>query len=175
MVRFQDGQPTAVWYSQHANGEAFTYDTVDKYNGSGRPVVFSANGSHANYAIAGIHDHTIPNLNLPVGFVEDFTDKGPVWDPTAAAYYYTYTPITNVTGTFAAYDDSTPVDWLQFVGKWGDAEYPKSDPRQSYALGIDAAAKYQGGPTGPEDKQLNRTQMCPVDGEECILRTFLGP
>lgn len=31
MVRFQDGVPTAVWYSQHSNGEAFTYETVQKW------------------------------------------------------------------------------------------------------------------------------------------------
>ena len=31
MVRFQNGTPTAVWYSQHNNGEAFTYDVVAKY------------------------------------------------------------------------------------------------------------------------------------------------
>lgn len=36
MVRFQDGKPTDVWYSQHANGEAFTYDAVDKFNGGVR-------------------------------------------------------------------------------------------------------------------------------------------
>lgn len=35
MVRFQDGEPTAVWYSQHSNGEAFTYEAVEKFqNGS---------------------------------------------------------------------------------------------------------------------------------------------
>ena len=32
MVRFQDGEPQAIWYSQHSNGEAFTYDAVAKYN-----------------------------------------------------------------------------------------------------------------------------------------------
>lgn len=30
MVRFANGTPTAVWYSQHSNGEAFTYDAVQK-------------------------------------------------------------------------------------------------------------------------------------------------
>ena len=31
MVRFQDGKPQAIWYSQHSNGEAFVYDVVEKY------------------------------------------------------------------------------------------------------------------------------------------------
>jgi hypothetical protein len=30
MIRFQDGRPTAIWFSQHANGEAFTYEAVKK-------------------------------------------------------------------------------------------------------------------------------------------------
>jgi hypothetical protein len=30
--RFQDGAPQAVWYSQHANGEAFMYSVVEKYS-----------------------------------------------------------------------------------------------------------------------------------------------
>lgn len=32
MVRFQNGVPQAVWYSQHSNGEAFTYNATEKYN-----------------------------------------------------------------------------------------------------------------------------------------------
>lgn len=40
MVRFQDGTPQAIWYSQHSNGEAFTYDATEKYgNGSTRVSV----------------------------------------------------------------------------------------------------------------------------------------
>lgn len=62
---------------------------------------YSANGTHANYAINGTHDHTIPNLNLPEGPIEDYTDNGPLWDPTLSAYYYTYDATTQ---TFAAYD-----------------------------------------------------------------------
>lgn len=51
MIRFQDGRPQAIWYSQHNYGEAFTYDAVEKQNG--RPVAYVGRGSHAVYATAG--------------------------------------------------------------------------------------------------------------------------
>lgn len=51
MVRFLNGQPQAVWFSQHAYGEAFSYSAVEKKGQ--RPVAYSANGSHANYATTG--------------------------------------------------------------------------------------------------------------------------
>ncbi len=51
MIRFQDGIPRAVWYSQHAYGQAFTYDAVEKKNG--RPIAYVARGSHAIYATPG--------------------------------------------------------------------------------------------------------------------------
>jgi hypothetical protein len=35
MVRFVNGAPSALWYSQHSNGQAFEYSTVHKYNGGG--------------------------------------------------------------------------------------------------------------------------------------------
>ncbi|KAK5679348.1 hypothetical protein LTS10_008163 [Elasticomyces elasticus] len=161
MIRFQDGKPQAIWYSQHANGEAFKYSVVE-----------NANGSHANYAIKGDHDHAIPNINLPQGLIEDHTDAGPVWDPTLSAYYVKYDAASS---TFIAYDDNTPTDWLKFTGHWGDQQYPKSDTRQKTILGIDGTQKYTGGPTGPEDKQLNRTKVCPDNGNDCILRSILVP
>lgn len=65
--------------------------------------MFSANGSHANYAIPGTHDHTIPDLNLPDGLILDYTDEGPLWDPTLSAYYYSYDAATQ---EFTAYDNT---------------------------------------------------------------------
>ncbi|GAB7355998.1 hypothetical protein MBLNU459_g6625t1 [Dothideomycetes sp. NU459] len=170
MVRFYNGVPTAVWFSQHQNGEAFSYDTVQK---SGlRPIVFSANGSHANYAITGTHDHTIPDLNLDNGLLVDYTNQGPLWDPTLSAYYYTYDANT---ASFAAYDTTTPVNWLYWTGAWGDERYPTSDTRQVNFLDLGIEYKYTSGPTGPEDKQLNRTNVCPDNGYVCVIRTALGP
>lgn len=49
LVRFENGVPTAVWYSQHANGEAFAWKTVLKDVAGKRPLVYAANGSHALY------------------------------------------------------------------------------------------------------------------------------
>jgi hypothetical protein len=134
--------------------------------------VFSANGSHANYAIPGRHGHGIPDINLPDGPINDYTDNGPIWDPTLSAYYYSYDAATY---TFSAYDDSTPVNWLYYTGHWGDEQYPDSDPRQQNILHIDGLYKYVSGPTGPLDKDLNRTTVCPDNGILCIVRFVLGP
>lgn len=51
MIRFDNGVPQALWYSQHAGGEAFTYDATEKQGK--RPIAYSANGSHAVYAVPG--------------------------------------------------------------------------------------------------------------------------
>lgn len=50
LVRFVNGMPSAVWYSQHANGEAFAWKALQKDAAGKRPVVYAANGSHALYA-----------------------------------------------------------------------------------------------------------------------------
>ena len=167
MVRFTNGAPQAIWYSQHANGQAFTYDAVEK---SGeRPIAYSAKGTHANYAMGGNHDHVIPNLNLPFGALLDYTNRGVMWDPAQSAWFYKFNAAGN---SFEPYDANTPTAWLNFKGHWGDQEYPTSDKRQVKLFG---QAKFSGGPTGPADKQLNRNDLCPVNGQKCILRPWIMP
>ena len=131
--------------------------------------MYSGNGSHANYAIDGMHDHTIPDLNLPDGLIVDYTDKGTLWDPTLSAYYYSYDPAAS---SFTPYYNGTPVNYLNFTGRWGDEQYPNSDKRQKTFFG---QPKYSTGPTGPADKQLNRTDVCPSNGYVCIHRGILVP
>jgi hypothetical protein len=164
MVRFQNGVPQAVWFSQHAGGEAFTYAAVQKQNL--RPVTFVAKGTHANYATAGTHDHTVPDVNLPGGPLEDHCDQGTLWDPTLAAFAYRYDG-----AAFAPYSGSPSPDWLDFAGHWGDAQLPDGAPGQVDILG---QAKYVDGPTGPVDKVLNRTAVCP-DARKCPVRSALAP
>lgn len=107
-----------------------------------------------------------------MGALTDTTDGGPLWDPTLAAYYYAY---DGESDTFTAYDEHTPVDWLYFEGRWGDEQYPESDPRQELVLGIEGLAKYGSGPTGPGDKGLLREDVCPDDEAICIVRKILVP
>ncbi|PQE19253.1 hypothetical protein CJF32_00010956 [Rutstroemia sp. NJR-2017a WRK4] len=167
MIRFVNGTPQAVWYSQHSNGEAFLYSVVEK---SGkRPISYSARGSHANYATPGTHDHTIPDFNLPGGLLQDYTSRGTIWDPVLSSYFYEY-DIANK--KFTAADQKSPVSAMEYQGKWGDAQYDSTDPKQKQFFGF---WKFVGGPTGPGDKQLGRKKVCPDNGILCIIRDRLGP
>ncbi|KAJ5114776.1 hypothetical protein NUU61_000535 [Penicillium alfredii] len=158
MIRFSSGSPQAIWYSQHASGQAFTYDAAEKKGK--RPYAYSGNGTHANYAIAGKHDHTIPGVNLPDGPLVDYSDRGLLWDPTANAYTYTYDPAT---AKFAAGKPDTPVGWLNFNGQWGD-DQPPNEPS------IFGQAKYVAGPNGPKFKHLDRKEVCP--SSPCVVLPF---
>lgn len=51
MIRFSNGVPQAIWYSQHSGGQAFTYSPTEKQGQ--RPYGYSGKGTHAVYAIAG--------------------------------------------------------------------------------------------------------------------------
>jgi hypothetical protein len=54
----------------------------------------------------------------------------------------------------------------------GDQQYASNDAKQEEFFGF---YKYTSGPTGPQDKQLNRTKVCPDNGILCIIRDSLGP
>jgi hypothetical protein len=170
MVRFSNGVPQAIWYSQHANGQAFNYNAVEKTD-SGRPIAYSSKGSHANYAMGGTHDHLIPNFNLPGGVLEDYTNRGTYWDPVLSSYFYRFDPNANNFTPYGVIAD-TPTNWLYFKGRWGDQEYPTSDKRQVKLFG---QAKFSSGPSGPADKQIKRDKVCPDNGNICIVRNILVP
>ncbi|OJD17519.1 hypothetical protein AJ78_02388 [Emergomyces pasteurianus Ep9510] len=156
MIRFENGEPQAIWYSQHAAGQAFAYQATEKEGL--RPVGYSANGSHAVYATPGTHDHTIPGIDLPGGFLEDETDKGVLWDPLLSAYAYNY---DNSTKKFTPYDANTPTNYLYFDGRWGDQALPDDADGQVVLFG---QRKYVSAPEGVKFKQLVRDKVCPGDG-----------
>jgi hypothetical protein len=96
-----------------------------------------------------------------------------LWDPTLSTYTYRYDAGAN---TVTAYDGTSPTNWLFFPGRWGDQQYPDSDRRQKKLFWLAVTAKFSGGPTGPLDKQLHRTEVCPPHKDlDCFVSPFLRP
>lgn len=144
-----------------------------------QPHVYISTGTHALYPTPGPHDHTIPNISLPFPLLlTDYTTAtGPLYDPLLSSYFYTYNTTTSTFHpfTFPSSSPPAPTGFLNFTGRWGDAEYPTSDPRQSTFL-FGRFKKYNGGPTGPKDKQLGRKEVWPqnADSKGQRLRGTLG-
>lgn len=67
--------------------------------------------------------------------------------------------------TFQAAGAGVPVSWLNFSGRWGDAQ-----PRDERT--IFGEAKYVAGPSGPKFKDLVRRQVCP--SEPCVVMPTLA-
>ncbi|KAF9701899.1 hypothetical protein EKO04_001110 [Ascochyta lentis] len=160
-VRFHNGVPKAVFFSEHAFGEAYTWDAVEKIGK--RPVGFSATGTHAMYGTAGVHPYVLPG-----GILHDVTDRGPLWDPTMNMYSYTYDYQRDHLAT-SNLTPGAPIGFFYFGGHWGDKFYPLSDPRQYRFLG---QYHYVNGPLGPRFKNLGRQQICQGNGD-CILKDTL--
>lgn len=106
------------------------------------------------------HDHTIPGVNLPTGFLVDYTDRGHLWDPVLNAYSYIYKVADR---TFEAASPGAPLGLVNFNGKWGD-DQPPNEPS------IFGEAKYVAGPNGPKFKSLDRKHVCP--STPCIVLPF---
>ncbi|KAI5285531.1 hypothetical protein KEM54_000494 [Ascosphaera aggregata] len=152
LIRFENEVPTAIYYSQHADGLAYAWNIVEKEGD--RPITYSAKGSHANYATQGKQDRHEVNSAIPPGFLIDTTDRGKRWDTITNARYYEF---DRVHQSLSAYVESDPVNWLLFNGLWGDATLPKEAKGQISLFGQN---KYSAGPQGPIFKKLDREQMC---------------
>lgn len=50
MIRFNNGAPQTIYYSEHSGGAAYQWSAVQKKGQ--RPVSYVATGSHANYAVS---------------------------------------------------------------------------------------------------------------------------
>lgn len=164
VVRFQDGEPKAVFVSEHNFGSAYSYEAVEKLGK--RSVIYSAYGTHAMYALPGTHPYV-----LPWGILHDTTDRGPLWDPALNAHAYTY-DYMNQTVRSSNYTPSAPIEWFEFAGHWGDKFYPLGDKRQYRFAG---QYHYVNGPFGPRFKHLGRKKICQgPDSSPCVIKNWLG-
>jgi len=170
-VRFENGVPRAMFLSEHTGGQAYAWSALEKYRPrdvhggrlAERPVVYSAVGSHAMYALPGSHPYV-----LPFRMLKDVTDKGPMWDPARNhhAYFYDYVldreqdrrggdEPTSLTP--AASNPDVATSWFHFDGRWGDKLYDLGDERQWRLFG---QYHYVTGPQGPRFKNLDREKVC---------------
>jgi hypothetical protein len=194
LIRFHHGVPKAVFFSAHSGGTAYSYNAVEKGRGKGRegrPVLYSAFGSHAMYASPGTQPYV-----LPFGLLADITDKGPLWDPSLnyLAYHFNTSITRNVDAKFfpsshdhgalsseslhslkvhrstdvftpASCNPDAPTGWFWFKGHWGDKFYQLSDERQWRFVG---QYHYVNGPLGPRYKNLGRSRVC-QSGTRCRM------
>lgn len=159
LVRYYNGEPIIVWMSAHGGGGAYHYHNLEKYELDAKhPIIFSARGTHANYVSVGTHPH-----DLPYEILCDFTDRGPLWNPTKNYLGYTYDgkfvyPAENNTNSKHKGREIAYGDWLTFTGHWGDKQLEDDDPRQTHSL--IGGYKYIDGPRGPLKKNLLRIIPC---------------
>lgn len=121
-------QPVNALLSAHEGGEKIAFGELQKDWISGRPMVFPANGSHANYAAPGIYP-------LPAGAKDDtVSDKngdGVINQNDGAIFFDTRRDLREVTSQ----------NW-----------YPNNDS-QGVHWGEIGEIKYSTGPYGPSEKK----------------------
>ncbi|QPG75989.1 hypothetical protein FOA43_003375 [Brettanomyces nanus] len=153
LVRFYNGEPVIVWMSAHGGGGAYFYKNLEKWAGTKHPVIFSARGTHANYPSTGQHAH-----DTPYSILSDFTDRGPLWNPSLNYLAYTYdgVEVTYANGS-RPFREAQYGNWLLYKGTWGDKKLVPEDPRQHWSP---FEWKYLDGPAGPLTKNLERISPC---------------
>jgi hypothetical protein len=172
MIRFENGIPRGVFFSEHEGGQAYAWPAVEKRHD--RPVLYSAVGSHAMYAMPGIQAYI-----LPFKLLKDVTDRGPLWDPAknVLAYHYDYAlpdpedPALEPENLVPAEENpGAPTSWFHYAGSWGDKVFSLADERQWRLFG---QYHYVTGPRGPKFKRLEREKLCPKP--RCTILHSLEP
>jgi hypothetical protein len=106
-------EPVAVGYSSHCSGE--TRDWADAPRVDGRPKVYVALGSHANYFGPGLHE--FDRRCLPAQVLAFFQQAGLPLPADVTAEGPTARNATVVRVT-----EKRP-GWIRFPGFWGELEY----------------------------------------------------
>ncbi|CED83091.1 Vacuolar protein sorting-associated protein 62 [Phaffia rhodozyma] len=182
MIRFYQGMPQQIFLSEHAFGEIWPFDVIDKglnlhprgkeWGWEERPVVYSAEGSHALYGTPGRQEYL-----LPFGLLSDTTSKGPLWDPTLNHLAYWLNTSTSTWWTqFLTFvpAEGTPISasFLDYAGRWGDEFWSAASTGESMQGQEDVVksqwcyagnCRYVNGPMGPRYKYLDRRVLDPVD------------
>jgi hypothetical protein len=139
-------EPLAVGYSQHCSGE--TRDWADTPRVAGRPKVYVALGSHANYFAPGLHE--FDRACLPAEVVAFFEQAGlplPA-DVTAEGPTARDASVLRVT-------EKRPA-WIRFPGFWGELEYFNAPPIGTVQFGTS--------PVGPAFHAVWQAPLATLEG-----------
>ena len=162
-------KPVAIWLSAHSGGFAYEFDKISKYDSNlspgKKPIVFSAKGTHANYASVGQHAHDVPFF---FSALSDFTDRGMLWDVASNYYGYSLDLYNDKDTQREDYvfipagkrEQDLGSGWLNYLGRWGNEKLPKTHPLQKNGY---VQWRYIDGPTGPIGKRLDRERICEKD------------
>ncbi|WP_431419222.1 Vps62-related protein [Actinokineospora sp.] len=145
-IRFVGGLPTKVYYSQHADGQEFTFGDKRIRLTGWRPDVYSAKGSHGSYPGTGVHVYRgLPNGDQ----LKDETGSGVLWDTASALVAFTWQPRGTYTG---------PLAWLNITSRWGN---PKSGCAISEP--VSGQCVLNDGPEGPMLRDYSQPPLKPME------------
>jgi hypothetical protein len=121
VVLSEDEQPQFVGYSQHCLGQTRAWSSMSLLGA--HPIVYVADGSHANYFSAGTHPIDVRCIPPPaIAFLQfahlplpddHVFDGGEVAGPRDAGGIFTH---------IREIEDGHP-SWVSFPGTWGEVQY----------------------------------------------------
>ncbi|KAK2000733.1 hypothetical protein LX36DRAFT_668474 [Colletotrichum falcatum] len=159
MIRFRDGKPVGIYFSQHVDGSSYSWDDSELSKTDGRCTWISCKLSNTGSPSDQIHNAVLV----------DYCDQGRRWDPVLSAYFYRFDPksftLTQLDppdklSRVAPPQSSNLTSFFYYSGRWGDVSYPDSDPRQEKVPWF-KLRRFQSGPTGPRHKHLVRKGLKP--------------
>jgi hypothetical protein len=119
-VLVRHGHAVTAGYSQHCTGERRPWSDVERWNGTAHPVVYVANGSHANLFASG--EHPIAQQCIPQQAIALLTQYGlpmPGDHSHPAGVAFGPAGLAGVSTTSISVV-STPPRYLRFAGTWGE-------------------------------------------------------
>ncbi|KAJ0275682.1 hypothetical protein COL940_008696 [Colletotrichum noveboracense] len=121
-------------------------------------------------AASGMHfgDHIGDWLQVHNAALVDYCDEGEKWDPVLSAYFYRFHADSFTVTRIEPPEQSSPklpldanlTSLFYYTGRWGDLQWPDSDPRQETVPRF-GLKRFESGPTGPRHKHLVRKGLKP--------------
>ncbi|HEU0195164.1 MAG TPA: hypothetical protein VFQ71_13250 [Gaiellales bacterium] len=117
------GRPVTVGYSQHCTGERRPWADVERWQGSTHPVVYVANGSHANLFAPG--EHPIAEQCIPpqaIALLQQLALPLPADHAHPGSAVYGPAGLSGVSATGLVRVSLRTPRWIRFSGTWGEAQ-----------------------------------------------------